>query len=83
MLGGAGEMKTMKKLGDGVTGLSVKEWCRQAGIGYSTFYVLPLALRPRRVKIGKREVVFETALAWLQRMEAFGDVETLRTRHSS
>jgi hypothetical protein len=51
-----------------VVGLTIKEWCRQAGIGYSTFYVLPLALRPRRAKIGKREIVYEPAEAWLKRM---------------
>lgn len=55
-------------------GLSIKEWTRRAGIGYSTYFTIPEEFRPYRVKVGDRDIIREPAAEWLERMEKLGGV---------
>jgi hypothetical protein len=49
-------------------GWSVRAWCASAGPSPATYYVMPEAMRPASVKIGKRRIIIEAPDAWLRRM---------------
>ena len=51
-------------------GFSIREWCPAVGMGRSTFYVLPLELRPKTVKLGKKHLVIESPRDYLDRIAA-------------
>lgn len=46
---------------------TVAEFAREARISKSRLYELPPNLRPRSVRVGKRVVVTEQPIAWLER----------------
>lgn len=49
-------------------GYSVEEFCFAVGIGRTSFYGLPAALAPSRIKLGKRTIVTESPSAWVSRV---------------
>jgi hypothetical protein len=63
-------------------GKSLNDWVAQAGIARPTFYCIPLKLRPRAVKIGRRLILLESAEHWLRRMAARGGVELVQPKKS-
>jgi hypothetical protein len=53
-----------------VVGQSINDWCREAGFGKSTFYVLARAGQgPKIVKVRGRTLITETAAAYFERRE--------------
>lgn len=52
---------------------SVRAWCRGAGIGTTTFYMVLLKgpCPPKTVKAGDRTLVLEEPLVYLDRLAAF------------
>jgi hypothetical protein len=61
-----------------VAGRTLERFAEEAGMGRSTFYVLPEDAWPEHVRIGKRIVITETPVAWLRRMKERGGVSTTR-----
>lgn len=55
-------------------GLGIQEWARAAGIAYSTYYIIPAHLKPRHVKIGRKVIVLERPIDWLERVAKLGGV---------
>jgi len=58
----------------GPAGLSVEQWCAQAGFSRAKFYTLPADCKPSTVAIGRRVVVREKPAEWLERMAQRGGV---------
>ena len=55
--------------GNQQTARTVAEVARDVRISKSRLYELPPALRPRSVRVGKRLVVTEQPIQWLERYE--------------
>lgn len=49
-------------------GFSIAEWAAAVGISRAGYYVLPRAIKPVTVNVGKRRIVIEAPAAWLQRV---------------
>ena len=49
-------------------GWAVRQWCAATSISRSTLYALPPETQPRSITFGRRRIVVEAPVDWLQRV---------------